>query len=135
MLTGKIILVVEDDPLISQVYVHRLASAKATVLTAFDGADGLEKLKQNKVDLVILDLMMPHMDGKEMLERMRKEPATATTPVMVLTNFQARKPEEIEELRKLGIVEYLVKSNIFLEEILEKIEHHLGTLDAKKAAS
>jgi DNA-binding response OmpR family regulator len=79
------LLFVDDDPILREFAVVHLSTDKARVAVAGDGVQALEHLGRERFDLVLLDLEMPTMDGFEVLRRMRDEPATATTPVIVVT--------------------------------------------------
>jgi len=120
----KTILLVEDDPLVSQMYTRRLEKEGIEVILASDGIEGLEKLKSEKIDLVLLDIMMPKMNGYEMLKRVRENPQTRDMPVMVLTNLNDR-PEEIDRIKALGIEEYVLKSDTKLSRLAEKVDKYL----------
>lgn len=123
-LDKKSILLVDDDPLISRTYEKQITKAGAHVVLASDGLEGLENLKKEKVDLILLDLMMPQMNGYEMLKLVKEDPEIKNIPVVVLTNLNDR-PEEIEKIKKLGIKEYLVKSDLSLGKLVEIISHHI----------
>ena len=121
----KTILLVEDDILVSQMYAKRLKKEGLNVILASDGIEGLEKLKSEKIDLVLLDIMMPKMNGHEMLKRVREDPSIKDTRVVVLTNLNDR-PEDIKEIKKLGIEEYILKSDITLAELAKVVVKYLN---------
>lgn len=79
------ILVCDDERHIVRLIQVNLERQGYTVLTAFDGREGLEKIKSEKPDLVVLDVMMPYMDGFEVLKNIRREPETEALPVIMLT--------------------------------------------------
>ncbi len=120
----KTILLVEDDILVSQMYSKRLKKEGLKVVLASDGIEGLEKLKSEKIDLVLLDIMMPKMNGHEMLKRIREDPSIKDTRVVVLTNLNDR-PEDIKEIKKLGVEEYILKSDITLAGLAERVVKYL----------
>jgi DNA-binding response OmpR family regulator len=117
--SGKTILLAEDDRAISSLYSHKLVLDGYKVLQAFDGVEMLGILKNNEIDLVLLDLRMPKMSGDEALERMRKIKKYSNTPVIVLTNIG--REEAPKTLWHLGISEYIVKVNITPKEMADKI--------------
>jgi len=124
-LDKKTILLVDDDPLLSRSYEKQITNAGARVIVAFNGLEGLGNLKKEKVDLILLDLMMPKMNGYEMLKLVKEDPETKDIPVIILTNLNDR-PEEIEKVKKLGgIKEYLNKSDLSLGKLVEIISHHI----------
>lgn len=104
---GKVILAVDDEEHILELLVYNLESNGFTVLTADSGEEGLEVLKKESVDLVLLDIMLPGIDGMEMLKRIRKNPDTAELPVIMLT----AKSEEINKVLGLevGADDYISK--------------------------
>ena len=129
----KNVLLVEDDILVSQMYARRLEKAGINVILALDGIEGLEKLSAQdgssgggeKIDLVLLDIMMPKMNGYEMLKRVRKDPKLKNTRVIILTNLNDS-PKEIEKIKDLGIEEYILKSDITLAELAKVVGKYLN---------
>ncbi len=101
------ILVVDDDPDIYEIVQTNLEGAGYTVVGASDGAEGLRKIRAENPDLVILDVLMPEMDGWEVLRRVEADPQLAGVPVIMLTC----KSEDLDILRGLveGAVEYVTK--------------------------
>ncbi|MBL8049536.1 MAG: response regulator [Chthonomonas sp.] len=79
------VLVCDDERNIVRLIQVNLEKAGYTVVTAYDGKDGLEKIRAEKPDMVVLDVMMPYMDGFEVLKNLRREPDTADLPVIMLT--------------------------------------------------
>jgi DNA-binding response OmpR family regulator len=124
-LENKIILLVEDDSLISRMYERGLTKKGARVVTASNGAEGLEKLRTENINLITLDLMMPKMNGHDMLKVVKADTKTKDIPILVLTNLHD-KPEEIEKVKQMGIQEYFIKSETSMEKFIERVEHHLN---------
>lgn len=104
---GKVILAIDDEEHILELLSYNLESNGFRVLTADSGEDGLELLKREAVDLVLLDIMLPGIDGMEMLKRIRKNPDTTDLPVIMLT----AKSEEINKVLGLevGADDYISK--------------------------
>lgn len=122
----KKILIVEDEPMFSNALTLKFQNTGYQVFVAANGALGLEMLQSQKPDLVILDLMMPVMDGKTMLKKMREIPEFSKVPVFVLSN--AGDSNTIMETKTYyNASEFLIKSNISLEEILTRVKRHLGS--------
>lgn len=120
MNTQKILIVEDERPFI-KLLNEQLTTKGYVVTVASDGKEGLEAAKKEKPDLILLDLLMPVMDGFEMLEKLRKTPSLKGTSVMILTNLE---PDE-QVKRKIGddeYVSYCIKSNTRLEELFEKID-------------
>ena len=121
----KRILIIEDDEFLLGLLVEKLTKEQFIVSVAFDGEEGLKKLKQEEPDLIILDLILPGMHGFEFLKRIKKDPKTSQIPVIILSNLGQR--QEIEQGIKLGAVDYLVKANFTPKEIVEKIKRYCKT--------
>jgi DNA-binding response OmpR family regulator len=126
----KKILVVEDDMAMRDIVTHKLISNGFDVRGAEDGKKGLEMALAEKPDLVLLDLMLPEIDGFQVLEQIRKSPdsAVAKTPVIILSNLWSNK--DILKTKALNVQAYMVKAYFTTEEILKKINEILVT--AKK---
>jgi two-component system, sensor histidine kinase and response regulator len=119
--TGKKIVMVEDDVAMREIVVHKLSTSGFEVKEAEDGQEGLDLIIKEKPDLVLLDLMLPEMDGFHVLEQLRKNPDAkiASTPVIVLSNLWSNK--DILKTKALNVSVYLVKAYFTTEEILNKI--------------
>ncbi len=101
------ILIVEDEPNVTQTLQDRLGMCGYSVVTAKNGAEGLEKIVKEKPDLVLLDIIMPIMDGHKMLKRLREIPEHKDIPVIMLT---ARSQKiDISHAKAFGVIDYLVK--------------------------
>jgi CheY-like chemotaxis protein len=124
---AKKVLVIEDDAFLSSLVCEKLAQSGFVVDTTMSGKEGIEKAHQG-VDLVLLDVMLPDMGGFEILETLKKDPATKDIPVIILSNLGGR--EEIEKGIKLGAATYLIKSNILPHEVAEMVEERINAKDA-----
>jgi len=116
----KKILVVEDDRFLRKLLIDRLLEEGYSVDGAIDGEEGLEKLKKEKCDLILLDLILPGIDGFEVLSVLKRDENLAEIPVLILSNLGQK--EEIERGLKLGAVDYIIKAHFTLDEIVEKIK-------------
>ena len=119
------ILLVEDDSMIVRMYQRKLEAEGFKVALAFNGEEGLAALKKETPDLVLLDIMMPKMNGIEMLKAVKADPALKSVPVVILTNLGDR-PEDVQKCKELGALDYWVKANISLKEITERIRKILA---------
>jgi DNA-binding response OmpR family regulator len=117
------ILIVEDDRFLRELIARKLRNEGYEVIEAIDGEEGLKRIKEEKPDLVLLDLILPGIDGFEVLESAKKEPEIAPIPVIILSNLGQR--EEIERGLKLGAIDYLIKAHFTPGEIIEKIKNIL----------
>jgi len=117
---AKNILIVEDDEFLRTLMSKKLSSAGFNVSAATDGEKAIEKIKEEKPDLVLLDLILPSIDGFEVLSKIKQDSETKNIPVIILSNLGQK--EEIEKGLKLGASDYLIKAQFTTEEILEKIK-------------
>ncbi|MFA6255067.1 MAG: response regulator [Patescibacteria group bacterium] len=120
MTKKKKILIIDDDRSLVEVLSQKLSAVGFDPVLAYNGQEGLEKVKTTKPDLILLDLIMPIMDGITMLKELRK---TSDTPVIVLTNLSNE--EKLSEALKSGSHDYLIKASYSLEEIINKINQVL----------
>ncbi len=113
------IMVVDDEPNIVQTLQDRLEMNEYEVVTAGNGREGLEKFEEEQPDVILLDVIMPIMDGHEMLEALRKRPRGQDVSVIMLT--ARSQTQDIARANACGIDDYIVKP-FDLSELLEKIE-------------
>lgn len=123
------ILVIDDEPNIVQTLQDRLEMNDYKVITACNGKEGLEKALSEKPDIILLDVIMPIMDGHEMLERLRQSEAGKEIAVIMLT--ARSQSQDVARANACGIEDYVVKP-FDLSELLEKVEN---ILQKKKATS
>ena len=120
----KKILFIEDESALQKAVTGILADEGYNVLSALDGAIGLALIKKEKPDLVLLDLVLPKMDGFEVLTEVRKDPSVKSTPVIILSNLE--RMTDVQRALELGATTYLVKTNYRLDEVVKKIKETLG---------
>jgi len=116
----KKILIIEDDKFLRELITQKLFKEGYEVSEAVDGEEGLKKIKEEKPGLVLLDLILPGIDGFEVLARMREEPTLSSIPVIILSNLGQK--EDVEKGLKMGAVDYLIKAHFTPGEIIEKIK-------------
>lgn len=116
----KTILLVEDEPILQKTLSAALRQEGYDVKNALDGELGLLAAKDIKPDLILLDLILPKMDGFEVLDALKADPVLSQIPVIVLTNLES--PQDIEKAIEKGAKTYLVKANYELTEIIQKIK-------------
>ncbi len=119
----KNILIIEDEEFFRELLRKKLVSKEYSVLEALDGEEGLKKMQEKKPDLVLLDLLLPSMTGFDVLTKAKKDPATASIPVIILSNLGQQ--EDIEKGLKLGAADYLIKAQSTIDEVITKIENIL----------
>jgi Response regulators consisting of a CheY-like receiver domain and a winged-helix DNA-binding domain len=118
------ILIADDDPLLRALLHHRLTADGHEVIALEDGGDVIEVVRTQLPDLVVLDAMMPVMDGFEILRRLHADPAARAVPVVMLTAL--RREEDIVSALQLGAVDYLSKPFI-PSELSQRINRILET--------
>src|SRR5579859_1655328 len=115
----KKILIVEDDLTLAKMYRKKFEVSNFEVTQAADGEEGLEMALNSHPDLILLDIMMPKVDGIAMMDQLRKDPWGKNVPIIILTNLDAS-----DEIIQRVIVDqpsyYILKSNSIPEEIIEK---------------
>ena len=119
----KKILIIEDDSFLSEMYSTKLAQEGFETETAFDGKQGMNKIKSIKPDLVLLDIVLPKMDGFEILENIKKDPEFKSIPIIFLTNLGQK--NEIEKGLSLGADEYIIKAHFTPTAVVAKVKEIL----------
>ncbi len=119
----KKILIVEDDKFLRELIVRKVLNEGFDVSEAIDGEEGIKKIKEEKPDMVLLDLILPGIDGFEVLSRMKQDSALSSIPVIILSNLGQK--EDIDKGMKLGAIDYLIKAHFTPGEIIEKIKANL----------
>jgi DNA-binding response OmpR family regulator len=119
------ILIIEDHPMTLDVFKTKLEIEGYHVDLASDGMVGLEKALTINPDLVLLDLMLPRLNGLEVLAELRKNPKTKKTPIIILSNWE--NDEDIKKGLELGANDFLLKSNITPKEVVRRIKGLLPT--------
>ena len=117
---NKKILIIDDEKLIVKAFKDHLSRKGYEIAVAFDGEEGFVKAKEFKPDLILLDILMPKIDGITLLKELKNNSATESIPVIMITNLES--DENIKETKKLGSTVYLIKSNHDLSAISEEIE-------------
>jgi len=117
---AKTILIVEDDKFLRELIAQKLLKEGYNISEAIDGEEGIKKIKTEKPDLILLDLILPGIDGFEVLSRMKADEKLAEIPVIILSNLGQR--EEIERGLKLGANDYMIKAHFTPREIIDKIK-------------
>jgi len=117
------ILVVEDDRFLRELITQKLIREGFNAVEAVDGEDGIRKINEEKPDLVLLDLILPGIDGFEVLTRAKDNPLTKSIPVIVLSNLGQK--DDVDRGIKLGAVDYMIKAHFTPGEIVLKIRNIL----------
>ncbi|MDO8488428.1 MAG: response regulator [bacterium] len=123
---NKKILIIEDEPALLAILTDRLTKEEFVPLTAKDGAQGLEIALRDQPDLILLDIIMPVMDGMAMLKKLRESGEWGkTVPVIMLTNLSSDSNKVISEVTALQPAYYIVKTDMKLDEVMQKIQEVL----------
>ncbi len=122
---GKLakILVVEDERMVRDALTRKLTTVGFDVVEAGDGEEGLKKAETEHPDIILLDLIIPLMDGLTVLEKLRAESWGKSIPVIVLSNLSD--DATIEESKKKGVHDYLVKTDWTLDDVISKVKSEL----------
>ena len=120
----KKILFIEDEPTLQKTLASLLEKEGFKVFVASDGLRGLEIALNELPDLILLDLILPKLDGFKVLKQLKENEQTKLIPVIVLTNLEGM--TDVEKALELGATNYLVKSDYSLEEVLAKIKKIIG---------
>jgi DNA-binding response OmpR family regulator len=120
---GTTILLAEDDVILAELYTDRLKQEGFTVVHANNGEDALKMVTENPPALMILDIMMPRMNGLDVLKALKENPATADIPVIIVTALV----QEIEKINKMmnPADAYIVKSEVLPAEIIARVKERL----------
>ncbi|MDD5110592.1 MAG: response regulator [Patescibacteria group bacterium] len=116
----KKILIVEDEPNLLELYRLALERDGFEVFTASNGEAGLMLVRGNAPDLVLLDILMPKVDGYEMLKRLKEDAKAKNIPVVIFSNLSQK--EEIEKGLKLGAQDFIIKTSVTPREMVEKVK-------------
>lgn len=133
ILQGANIVLLEDDEFLAEVIVRKLSAVGASIKRYRNGLEGLAAIRQLTPDLVLLDIMMPIMNGYEVLQVMSEEHLIDEIPVMVVSN--SGQPVEIDKVMKLGVKDYVVKVDFTPDEVLDKARAILISITKAKGMS
>lgn len=120
---AKTILIIEDDKFLRELIAQKILKEGYNVSEALDGEEGMKKIKEEKPDLILLDLILPGIDGFEILSKIKEDPSLSSIPVIILSNLGQR--EDVEKGMKLGAIDYLIKAHFTPGEIIDKIKTSL----------
>lgn len=118
------ILIIEDDPLMQRMYQKAFSFDGYEVSVASDGVEGLDKIRTEKPQIVLLDVMMPKMNGLEVLDKVKADPEIKSTPIIMLTNLAGS--SDAERALSKGAVKYIVKSEYEPKQIVSMVKEILS---------
>lgn len=128
----KQVLIVEDEEFLVRALKDNLESEGCTVDVAMNGEEAMERIKKQKPNLILLDLLMPKKDGFYVLEEVKKNPEWKLIPIVVLSNLGG--DAEIKRALEMGANDYFVKSQHPIEEVIEKVKEYLEGKRKRKIA-
>ena len=114
------ILLVEDDTFLSNIYQTKFVKEGYQVVAAGDGEEALKAVRTKKPDIILLDVLLPKLDGFAVLERLKKDAETKDIPVILLTNLGQR--DDVERGLQLGAADYLIKAHFKPSETVAKVK-------------
>ena len=120
----KKILIIEDEKIICDLLERKLTREGYSVVITTNGIDGLVKMREDRPDIVLLDIIMPKMGGFEVMEEMNKDETLKDIPVIVVSN--SGQPVEIDRIKKMGAKDWLIKTEFDPQEVLEKVKKQIG---------
>ena len=118
------LLIIEDDPFVRRFYEKLFRFKKFDFEITSDGLDGIIKAKSGKFDLIILDIVLPKIDGLEVLRRLKQDPQTADINVIMLTNIEDH--SVAKKAASLGALGFIIKSSVEPEKLPDKISEFLN---------
>ena len=124
MSENKKIAIIEDEPSLVGALSDKFEAEGFSVFVANNGEEGLKSIQENKPDIVLLDIVMPVMDGMTMLKKLRETEIGKNLPVIILTNLN--EADKMSESLSDGARDFLVKSNWKIQEVVDKVKERLG---------
>lgn len=121
----KRVVIIEDDTFILKALEIKLEDKNVDIMVALDGVAGLQMVRDEKPDLVLLDLILPKMHGFKVLESLKNDKTTKDIPVIILTNLGQE--EEEKKGRELGALDYFVKADTTLDQIIKRVDEVLAS--------
>lgn len=120
----KKILFIEDEEVLRNLLQKKLAHEGYEVITASDGEIGVEMIKKERPDLILLDILMPKKTGFEVMEEISKDEELKKIPIIIISN--SGQPVELEKAKALGAKDCLVKTEFDPQEVIEKVVQQIG---------
>ena len=124
-LAGKRVLLIEDDYFLQDLLARKITQKGGIMSAAFDGPSGIEKASEETPDIILLDIVLPNMDGFEVLKKLKATPVVQEVPVIILSNLGQN--EDLERGTRLGAAGFFTKAHLSLDEVVEKVRGALGS--------
>lgn len=123
----KKILLIEDEEIMIDLLEKKLTAERYEVSIARDGEDGMKKMRAEKPDLILLDIIMPKMGGFEVMEEMNRDSELKNIPIIVISN--SGQPVELDRAQRLGAKDWLIKTEFDPQEVVDKVKKQLPTTE------
>jgi len=120
----KKILLIEDDTFISQMYTAKFKQTPHELLSVGDGEEGLALAKEENPEAILLDIVLPKVDGFKILEKLKADETTKNIPIILLSNLGQE--ANIQKGMSMGALDYIVKAHYTPQEVVERVEKILG---------
>ena len=120
----KRILLIEDEEVMSNLLNRKLTKEGYEILVAWDGEEGIRKAREERPDLILLDIVMPRMDGFDVMEDLSKDKELKKIPIIIISN--SGQPVDLEKAKNLGAKDWLVKTEFDPQEVLDKVIKQIG---------
>ena len=117
------VLIVEDDNFLLSMYSTKFKKENFQVVVAEDGEKGVKQATQEKPDIILLDIILPRMDGFEVLEKLKSQEETKDIPVLLLTNLSQQ--DDTKKGLSLGAEDYLIKAHFMPSEVVKKVKEYI----------
>ena len=127
ILKGKKIMWVEDDKFLNDIISRKLSGTGCELMHVGSGEEAFAKIEEAIPDIILLDILLPGMDGYEILKKLKENPKSASVPVIILSNLGQK--SDVERGKELGADKFLIKATVSLDEIISEIAE---VLEAKK---
>jgi len=121
---AKKILLIEDEKLMINLLQKKLIQEGYEVKVALNGEEGLKAMREEKPDVILLDIIMPKMGGFEVMEEMGKDPALKEIPIIIISN--SGQPVELDKAKELGAKDWLIKTEFDPQEVVDKVVKQIG---------
>jgi|SRR3989344_3715411 len=122
---AKKILIIEDEELLADLLQKKLTAAGYKTFLATDGERGLIAMRELAPDLILLDIVMPKINGLEVLAEIREDKNLKKIPVIIISN--SGQPVEIDKIKELGARDWLIKTDLNLQEVIDKVRRQIGS--------
>lgn len=119
------ILIIEDDVVLTRMYTKKFEHDGFEVIATYSGGEGLAAAPREKPNCILLDIMMPAIDGFAVVRALKKDSATRDIPIIILTNLGTSEIF-IDEAKRLGVKDYLIKYKTSSKEVVERVEKAIG---------